>query len=122
MFDLIISAWSVLEPLTGLVSAVGVLRLLHERAAQRRSVDVVLVLSGEGRELALPLELTRGEVSRAEILGRLGMLPMATPGARFALRHLSRPEFLRDLRKVAEGEHSVLVIPCSPEEFEQFAV
>jgi len=59
--------------------------------------------------------LCRAEITRAEILGRLGMILMKLRGCRFS------PEFLRRLNEIIQGsEDTVLTIPCTQQEFEQF--
>lgn len=90
-----------------------------ERAAQE-SVSVLLTLEGEGKEIPLPLEIIRRDVSRAEILGRIGMLPMRSKGARFSIRALSTPAFMRALNNVVAGRTATLRVPCTQEELEQF--
>jgi hypothetical protein len=96
---------------------------LANRKAKRlaqETVNVKLRIHGEGREIALPLEIVRRDLSRAELLGRIGMLPMKKAGARFALRELGTPAVMRALNAVAKGETNTLVIPASAEEIEQF--
>lgn len=90
-----------------------------ERAA-RESVSVLLTLEGGGREVLLPLEIIRRDVSRAEILGRIGMLPMREKGARFSLRAVSTPAFMRALNEVVAGRTATLRVPCTQEELGQF--
>lgn len=95
---------------------------LKLRAMDRlnEKVEILLQLEGGARTITLPLELRRGDVTRAELLGRIGMLPMAEKGKRFSLRHLSTPEFFRSLNAVAGNKTDTLVIPCSEEEINQF--
>lgn len=105
----------------GIVSAIGVVKL---RAAQRRAlehVEVQLLLEGEDRTFALPLEMLRKDISRAELLGRLGMATR-NQGQRYSLRAMSTPAFMRAINEVVEGKSSTLVILCTKEELDQFAV
>lgn len=105
----------------GVFAALGVAKMLMAQRRQNELVTVQLVLQGQGeRSVELPLRLRRGDVSRAEMLGRIGMLPMREKGARFSLRHLSSPTFFDDLNKVASGKGGRLVIPASADEFDQF--
>jgi len=105
----------------GIVAAIGVLKML---AAQRRALEhvrVVLRLEEQGGgSVTLPLEMLRRDVSRAELLGRIGMLPMRQKGTRFAIRALASPAFMRAVNEVVEGKTSILVIPATQEEVEQF--
>lgn len=87
-----------------------------ERLRMRASITVTLTC-GE-RERVLPLYLRR-----AELLGRIGMVPMREAGRRFSLAWLATPMFLAALDEAQQGKGSyVLRIPCSPEEIDQFAI
>jgi hypothetical protein len=69
----------------------------------------------------LPIELRRAELTRAEILGRIGMIPMKEKGKRFSLEYLNTSKFLRRINEIIEGHgDSDLVIPCTEEELNQF--
>jgi hypothetical protein len=93
----------------------------QEKARQNKRIRVVLRYGSESLEL--PVELRRKEFTRAEVLGRLGMIPMKDKGKRFSLNYLGDQEFLKQLNKIREGEgDSILIIPCNQEEFEQFAI
>lgn len=110
--------------LSGLVAAVFSAAIwVHIRLTERRQaeeVQVKLRLESGEREHVLPLAIVRRDLGRAELLGRIGMLPMRQKGARFALRALGSPDFMSDLNQVIESRTSTLVIPCSEEEFDQF--
>lgn len=93
----------------------------HEKRRQEKKIKIVL-RHGE-KALDLPLELRHKEFTRAEILGRLGMIPMKEKGKRFSLGYLGTKEFLEQLNSISEGDsESILVIPCEKEEFEQFDI
>jgi len=90
-----------------------------EKARQSKSITVTLQYGG--RKIELPVELRRAELTRAEILGRLGMIPMKKTGARFSLSYLNKLEFQKQLNQIMDGNgDAVLTIPCTQEEFEQF--
>ena len=93
------------------------------REEERLSAPVfVCLVSGNDRKI-LPLELTRAELSRAELLGRIGMVPVKPARERFTLSSLATPVFLRKLREAQQGTGSVTIeIPCTQNEIEQFAV
>jgi hypothetical protein len=60
-------------------------------------------------------------VTRAEVLGRIGMIPMKQKGQRFSLKYLSKPDFLKQINQIAAGKgENVLTISCNKEELEQF--
>lgn len=93
-----------------------------EKQRQEQEISVTLKLEGSAYSRSLPVRMKRRELSRAELLGRLGMLPMAEAGKRFSLGYLSRPEFLEQINACLESRHPcVIVIPCSDQEFVQFA-
>lgn len=90
-----------------------------EKARQNKRITVTLQHGSQ--KLELPVELRRAELTRAEVLGRLGMIPMKIKGRRFSLGYLNRPEFLQQINQIIDGNRdAVLTIPCTGEEFEQF--
>jgi len=94
-------------------------RLESEQARQNKKVTVTLQHGSQ--KLELPVELRRAELTRAEILGRLGMIPMKNKGQRFSLGFLNTPEFLKQLNQIMNSDgDAVLAIPCTKEEYEQF--
>lgn len=100
-------------------------RLLQKRLQeeeQRRNQEVKVVLQHNGHSVELPLKLLRSELTRAEVMGRLGMMPMKIPGIRFSLKYVSNPQFVHDIDEIRRGssDKSVLVIPCTQQEIEQF--
>jgi hypothetical protein len=90
---------------------------------ERRDQKIRVVLSHESMKLELPVEMRRGEFTRAEILGRIGMIPLKATGGRYELSHFNTPDFLTRVNKIADGSGpDTLIIPCSREEFEQFKI
>lgn len=122
-----------MEWLSGTADSIGILGALFallawlqsrrvrqhlEREQQRQNRKVIVVLQHGGERLELPVELRRAEVTRAEILGRLGMI---RSGQRFDLAYLNNADFLRQINAIIDGSGDALVtIPCTKEEFEQF--
>ena len=91
----------------------------EEKAKQNRKVRVILQYGGK-RTIELPVAIRRAELARAEVLGRLGMIPTKN-GNRFSLDYLNKPEFLQLIDQIAGGtKEGTLVIPCTQEEIEQF--
>jgi hypothetical protein len=93
----------------------------------RLSGKVKILLKHGDQTYPLPVDMTREELSRAEILGRLGMIPindekkLEEKQPRFALGYLNSEAFLTQLAKIrADGGNAVLEIPCTKAEFEQF--
>ena len=95
--------------------------LKNEKKRQLKKVSVVLTYGGKSIEL--PVELRRSELTRAEVLGRLGMIPMKKKGDRFSLTYLNSEKFLRRINEITDGNgDSVLEISCTEEEFSQFDI
>jgi len=71
--------------------------------------------------------MAREELSRAEILGRLGMIPIYANKKinlnqpRYSIDHVNTEDFLVKIDEIRTGEgDSILEIECSEKEFAQF--
>lgn len=93
-----------------------------ERERERLRQPVRVVLTTGTQEYQLTGYLQRGELSRSELLGWIGMIPMREKGRRFALAFLSTAEFFEALAHVQQRDESesTLSILCSADEFAQF--
>ncbi|MEA5568609.1 hypothetical protein [Anabaena sp. UHCC 0399] len=92
----------------------------QEKKRQEQKISVILQ-SGARQRLELPVELRRAELTRAEILGRIGMIPMKVNGQRFSLDYLNTPDFLRQINRIlASDGDATLMIPCNDSEYAQF--
>ena len=120
VFEIIAQASNIAGAIGGIVAAIGVVKMLATQRRAMEHVEVQLRLEGEDSTIALPLEMLRKDISRAELLGRLGMA-LKNQGQRFSLKALSTPTFMRAVNEVVEGHTSTLVIPCTKEELDQFA-
>lgn len=101
----------------------SILRNELELEQKRQEQKITVTLNNGGSRLELPVELRRAEFSRAEILGRIGMIPMKEKGKRFSLNYLNSPDFLRQINQILAGEKdAILIIPCDESEFTQFAL
>jgi hypothetical protein len=99
------------------------LRQEYRREQDRQNRKVTVILQNGADRLELPMELRRAELTRAEILGRLGMIPMKERGRRFSLGYLNTPEFLSQINKIASNDgDDILTIPCKQDEFDQFDI
>lgn len=95
--------------------------LRKERERQNQSITIKLQCGVETYEL--PNKIRRAEFERNEILGRLGMIPMAEgkKGTRFAIDYLISKDFLRQIDAIRDGQGDMLLtIPCTLAEFQQF--
>jgi len=106
----------------GIVSAVGIIKLLAQKKREEQIVSVFFCVAEGNKTIFLPFEIVRRDVSRAEILGRMGMLPIQEKSGRFVVRGLLTPEFFKNLNEVREGKTSVLHIPITQKELEQFVL
>ena len=90
-----------------------------EKARQHKKIQVVLQHGAQ--QIELPVELLRDELTRSEILGRIGMIPTKKPGKRFSIASLNTPEFLKQLNQIIIGSgEGILSISCTEEEIDQF--
>jgi hypothetical protein len=91
----------------------------HEK--KRLNQKIAIVLQHGTEYYTLKGDTRRAEITRAEVLGRLGALPMKNKGDRYSLEYLSTAGFIQRIQKIQEGEGvDALIIPCKEEEFEKF--
>ncbi len=119
--------FSILLNLSSELLSVGLLffimKLTIDRALSHQNEKIAVVLCYGSERIELPVELRRAECTRAEILGRVGMIPMKEKGKRFSIGYCNTPDFLRAINTAAESEAEeggILSIPCNEEEFSQF--
>ena len=92
-----------------------------EREKMRLNQKIAIVLQHGGEHYTLKGDTRRAEITRAEVLGRLGTLPMKQKGERYSLDYVSTAEFIHQIQRIQEGNGiDALVISCKLEEFEQF--
>jgi len=92
-----------------------------EREKRRLNQKISIVLQYGAEHYTLKGDTRRAEITRAEVLGRLGMLPMKIKGDRYSLEYVSTTEFIQRIQKIQEGEGvDALVIPCKNDEFDKF--
>lgn len=94
--------------------------LKQEQTRQNQMAQVELRYGDKTYPLPV-LQLRRSELTRAEILGRIGMIPMKKKGQRFEIRYTNTAEFLKQINQILDGKgDGVLTIPCTEEEINQF--
>ena len=87
---------------------------------QRLNEKIKIILTDGKNSQPLP-SLRRQDVTRSEVQGRLGTIPMLKKGSRYSIEFLSSPEFIKQIDQIAEETgHGSLVINCSDAEFNQF--
>jgi len=110
LFSVIIAAWSAWK-----------LRRETKRQWQKENEQIRVILRSDTREITLPVELQRGGLTRAELLGLIGMLPMQEKGKRFELCFLHTHEFSQRLAMVRNSDVDFeFVVQCNEEELDQF--
>lgn len=97
----------------------------NQRRKQRYDNDLIrigLQVSDTGLLATLKGGIRRKNLTRAEVLGLLGMLPKrAGDTSRYCLEGLSHAVFFDELEAAqVDGTVRDVVIPCSQAEFEQF--
>jgi hypothetical protein len=106
-----------------LIAAWQAYKLRQERKQENKRQDSTITVSLQSptHRFDLPVELRRREFNRAEILGRIGMIPLKDTSKRFVLRNTNTREFLKNVNVIIDGQgDSELVISCTHEELEQF--
>ena len=95
-----------------------------EKEKERLSEQVKFVLTDGDSIYELPF-IRRQEVTRGEIQGRLGTIPMKKTGLRYSIAYTNSLEFYQQLDRIIDGSHEIgdssLSINCTAEEFGQFA-
>ena len=108
------------------VSSAVFIKMKLDEKKQNKVVSIKLVLVDGSYEVALPLPMLRKDISRAEILGRLGMIPInkdkALSPRGFSIRSISSPSFIENIMSVQLGKADTIRIPCTREEIEQFDI
>ncbi len=94
-----------------------------EAEKTRHNKKIRVILRNGEKTIELPIEIRREELTRSEILGRIGMIPMNEKGKRFTIEYLNAPEFFQQINTLKDnyGE-GILEIRCSPNELKQFKV
>ncbi len=88
---------------------------------ERLNKEVKITLkSDNGDYFSLPVDMRRKELTRAELLGYIGMLP-TKDNSRFRINYLSTQLFFQDLSKaqLANSNYEIS-IPCTQQEYDQF--
>jgi len=90
---------------------------------ERLNKKIIVKLQYGSDEIKLPVDLRREEFSRAEVLGRLGMIPMKETSKRFSIDYLHHTDFFKQISLILEGnDDAILIIPCKEHEFNQFNI
>jgi hypothetical protein len=106
-------------------AALALRQLLRQKKEKKRLnqiVSVVLECTDKKRKIAPLMVVRRKDITRAELQGILGTIKLIPSKNRYVLNYLNTEEFWQKIEtlQASNNEHDSLVIPCSPEEIEQF--
>jgi hypothetical protein len=94
-------------------------KLLEEEIL--RSNEKIRIFLTDGKNTQELPSLRRQDVTRSEIQGRLGTIPMKKKGTRYSIEYVSSADFIKQIDKIAEESgQGTLMINCSTVEFNQF--
>lgn len=129
---------SILADVIGIASAVfavaawiNTLRIKNlqkneiERLNQKIRLRLVNKTDKATNMIELKGEMRREEMSRSEILGWIGMLPMikAKERERYKIAYTSKDEFFTRMNEIQAGHGDMLFeVPCTEDELNQFDV
>lgn len=105
--------------------AVSLLNFVNDDIAEKRSREKVqLVLQhGAYASYTLPIILQRGEVSRAEVLGYIGLIPAKKKQdgkPRYKIDYLSSESFIKQIHQVKAGKQDIIILKCKADEYGYF--
>jgi hypothetical protein len=92
------------------------------RERQRLAQGVTVVLKCEELDVRVELPaISRGDLTRAELLGLIGMIPLKNPTERFAIAYTSSTKFFSALKTAKQSDGAAsLEVSCEQEEIERF--
>ena len=95
-----------------------------EKDKARLKEKVKIVLKHGGNEEILS-EMCRKDITRSEIQGRLGAIPMKVKGKRYSIEFVNSSEFFERIDLISGGSNETkntrLIIDCEEKEFAQFS-
>jgi len=94
------------------------LKRRQENEEARLNEKIKIVLQNGAKTIELPVPIRRGDLTRAELLGRIGMI---RPSKRFQLESLNTQQFFDDLDAVTSGSgEETLKISLTDKDYNQF--
>lgn len=123
-----ISIWDTLDKsgilvglFTGVVSLMIWIHLLRKEKRDNDLISITLSVTDQAFTATLPGKIRRKNLTRAELQGMLGMLPMKHAGKRYQLGALNDLAFFEGLEQaqVDRDIHEV-VIKCDEDDLSQF--
>lgn len=97
------------------------IRATRELERQNKSIDIYLLDTHLGEKYKVNSHLRRAELTRAEVMGILGLIPTVNPGRRYHLDYLHSDRFHIQINKALDAKDDYdFIIPCSHREIGQF--
>lgn len=119
----------ILDFITAIGATYSAIRLYWQWTEKQRLnqiVSVVLECIDKKQKIVPLMHVRRRNITRAEVQGILRTIRMRDPKSGFYnLAHLNTKKFGDDIELLQDSDykgdaHNMLIIPCSPEEIEQF--
>lgn len=123
MWDLIDKSATIVGLISAIIAAWQAWNLRREtqRKWQKDNEQICVKLRDESREIKLAIELQRGNLNRAELLGLIGMLPMNEKGKRFEIAFLNTHGFSESLKEIRNSDDKFdFIVQCTPAELDDF--
>lgn len=112
---------NVLGVVSVAVSTAIYFKMKIDERKQNEKVDIKLVLQDGSYEVSIPLPMLRKDISRAEVLGRLGMIPLVDKSKKFySIAYMANPALIENIINCQLGKDDTIPIMCTKEEIEQF--
>lgn len=93
----------------------------QEQARQDQTIKIEIRERDGRRYIPVPGTMRRQDFVRSEVLGYIGMLPLAKPPGRFHLPYLSDDAFFAELLRIQVSDRpETLIVYASADEIDQF--
>jgi hypothetical protein len=126
--------WSTINDIANILGILGagfalaawintqIIKQTQKKEVERLSGSIKIELTKGGKKIELPVSIPRKELTRAEVLGRIGMIPLKNKEKnRFSLSYLNTTGFIQQLNQIINGNgDGILTISCDDDEFDQF--
>lgn len=127
------TAIGLVADIIGIIGAFSAFQALRQLLKQKKEkkrlnqiVSVVLQCTQDNRKIVPLMVVRRKDITRAELQGILGTIKMKPSiTGRYKLDHLNTKKFWQDIEHLQASDNDdndQLLIPCTPEEIEQFDV
>jgi len=127
------TAIGLVADIIGIIGAFSAFQALRQLLKQKKEkkrlnqiVSVVLQCTKDNRKIVPLMVVRRKDITRAELQGILGTIKMKPSiTGRYKLDHLNTKKFWQDIESLQASDNDdndQLLIPCTPEEIEQFDV